>query len=73
MNPKPFIDDFPFDLGYFQSQALVIFALGLIFSGTNPLIGLFLTLFFSIRYWIEKYNLVFVYNKEFEGGGVIKK
>jgi len=30
-------------------------------------------LFFAIKYFIDKYNLTFVYNKEFEGGGVIKK
>ena len=30
-------------------------------------------MFFTIKYWIEKYNLTFVYNREFEGGGVIKK
>lgn len=47
--------------------------MGLIFSGTMPLIGFFACLFFSIRYYIEKYNLTFAYNKEFEGGGVIKK
>lgn len=70
---KPFVDDFTYDLGYFQSQAIVIFTLGLIFSGTNPLIGIFVGLFFTIKYWVEKYNLTFVYNREFEGGGVIKK
>jgi hypothetical protein len=47
--------------------------MGLIFSGTMPLVGLFSCAFFSIRYYIEKYNLTFAYNKEFEGGGVIKK
>lgn len=38
-----------------------------------PIISLVATLFFTIRYQIEKYNLTFAYNKEFEGGGVIKK
>lgn len=47
--------------------------MGLIFSGTMPLIALFMTMFFTIRYYIEKYNLTFAYNKEFEGGGVLKK
>ena len=51
----------------------MIFALGLIFSGTNPLIGIFVATFFAFKYWIEKYNLTFVYSREFEGGGVIKK
>lgn len=70
---KPFVDDFAYDLGYYQSQTIVFFAMGLVFSGTMPLISLFITLFFSMRYYIEKYNLTFSYNKEFEGGGVIKK
>lgn len=70
---KPFVDDFPYDLGYFQSQTIVYFTMGLVFSATMPLVGLFCFTFFSIRYYIEKYNLTFAYNKEFEGGGVIKK
>lgn len=72
-NPKPFKDDFAYDLGYYQSQSIVIFCLGLIFSCTIPMISLFTCTFFVFKYWIEKYNLVFAYNKEFEGGGVIKK
>jgi hypothetical protein len=47
--------------------------MGLIFAGTMPLISVFAMLFFVIKYYIDKYNLTFVYNKEFEGGGVIKK
>jgi hypothetical protein len=47
--------------------------MALIFSGTMPLISFFAMLFFSFKYYIDKYNLTFVYNKEFEGGGVIKK
>ena len=73
LEKKPFIDNFAYDLGFFQSHAIVIFALGLTFTGTNPIIGMFVTVFFTIKYWIEKYNLTFVYNREFEGGGVIKK
>jgi len=73
VSKKPFVDDFAYDLGYYQSHAIVIFTMGLIFSGTNPPIGIFITLFFAIKYWIEKYNLTFVYNRDFEGGGVIKK
>jgi len=47
--------------------------MGIIFAATTPLVGLFCCAFFSIRYYIEKYNLTFAYNKEFEGGGVIKR
>ena len=45
----------------------------LIFSAIVPMISLFAFLFFIYKYHIDKYNLTFVYNKEFEGGGVIKK
>lgn len=47
--------------------------MALIFSGTQPLITLFAALYFTLKYYIDKYNLTFVYNREFEGGGVIKK
>jgi len=47
--------------------------MGLIFSGTMPLQSAFAMLFFTFKYYIDKYNLTFVYNREFEGGGVIKK
>lgn len=33
LNPKPFVDDVPFDLGPRQAQSLVMFAMGLFFSG----------------------------------------
>ena len=71
--PRPFVDDFAYDLGYYQSNAMVIFCMGLVFSGVIPLISLFLMLYFFFRYYIDKYNLIFVYNKEFEGGGIIVK
>jgi hypothetical protein len=47
--------------------------MALIFCGTTPLISLFAFFFFTFKYYIDKYNLTFVYTKEFEGGGVIKK
>jgi hypothetical protein len=50
----------------------VIFTLGLIFCAIVPLIAIFELMFFFIKYFIDKYNLSFVYNKEFEGGGAIK-
>lgn len=48
-----------------------MFAMGLIFSGTSPLQSVFTFAFFAIKYYIEKYNLAFVYNKDYEGVGVI--
>lgn len=45
--------------------------MGLIFSGTCPLQSVFTFAFFGIKYYIEKYNLAFVYTKGYEGIGVI--
>src|SRR4051812_35142643 len=70
---RPFVDDYAFDLGYHHSYSLVIFTIGLIFCPIVPLISIFGFIFFLIKYYVDKYNLTFVYNKEFEGGGVIKK
>lgn len=47
--------------------------MALIFSGTCPPLSVFAMLFFGLKYYIDKYLLTFVYNKEFEGGGAIKK
>ena len=58
---KPFIDDYAFDLGYFQSYSIVIFCMIIIFGGVNPLITIFGFTFFTFKYYIDKYNLTFVY------------
>ncbi len=47
--------------------------MGLLFSGVQPPVSFFLTLFFFFKYYIDKYNLVLVYNREFESGGIIVK
>lgn len=46
--------------------------MGMMFSTVEPIIALFAFTFFLVKFHIDKYNLSFVYNKEFEGGGVIK-
>ena len=67
---KPtFEDTYMFDLGYHQSYSLVIFLNCLIFSSMVPIIPFFAALFFTIKYNIDKYNLIFVYYKEFDSGG----
>ena len=38
-----------------------------------PPISFFLMIFFFFRYYIDKYNLIYAYNREFEGGGIIVK
>lgn len=62
---KPFVDDFAFDLGYHHSYAITVGAMGMIFGTVEPLISICGFLFFLIKYFIDKYNLSFVYNREF--------
>ena len=73
MIKRPFIDDYAFDLGYHHSYALSVFTLCLIFGAVVPVIGFFGFIFFLFKYYVDKYNLTFVYMREFDGGGVIKK
>lgn len=69
----PFQDDYQFDLGYHQSYVLVVFLNCLLFSALVPIIPFFAFIFFSIKYQVDKYNLIFVYFKVYESGGKIRK
>ena len=70
---KEFIDTYAFDLGYHMSYGLTTFAIALCFSTLVPYVPLFATLFFMFKYYVDKYNLSFVYNTEFRGFGFIKR
>ena len=39
------------------------------FSVTMPIVNVFAVIFFFMRYYIEKYNFLFVYQQEYESGG----
>lgn len=54
-------DDYYFDLGYHFAFSITIFTVIFIFSAAVPLIPLFGFLFFGFKYFIDKYNFVFVY------------
>lgn len=62
-------DDWYFDLGYHFAFSITIFTVIFLFSAAVPLIPLFGFLFFTFKYFIDKYNFVFVYNTEFESRG----
>lgn len=47
--------------------------LNLLFSVQIPIINIFGLLFFALRYQFEKYNMTFVYLKEFEARGRLRK
>ena len=73
MVKTPFKDDYQFDLGYHQSYSIVILLNCLIFSSLVPIIPVFAAFFFWIKYYVDKYNLIFVYFKVYESGGKIRK
>ena len=47
----------------------MIFLCSLLFSALVPLISLFAFLVFFVKYFIDKYNLIFVYYKVYESDG----
>jgi hypothetical protein len=58
-----------FDYGYNYSFSITVFMLILCFSTHIPLITPFGALFFYIKYYIDKYNLLFLFPAEFESHG----
>lgn len=69
---RPFIDTYAFDLGYHMAYSLTMFAIALVFSILVPYVPVFAMIFFMFKYYVDKYNLSFVYNTEFQGMGIIK-
>jgi Calcium-dependent channel, 7TM region, putative phosphate len=68
-----FKDTWSFDLGYFQAYSLTMFFLGFLFAVVIPLITIFATFLFLVRFQFDKYNQTFVYFKKFEAKGRLKK
>ena len=65
-------DEHEFPLGYNQSFCLVIFVNCLLFSIIVPVIPFFATIYFHIKYYVDKNNLIFNYCKKYESGGQIR-
>ena len=72
-NKKPFVDTYAFDLGYHMSYGLTTYAIAMVFSTLVPYVPIFAMTFFLFKYFVDKYNLSFVYNTEFLGVGIIKR
>ena len=68
-----FVDDYAYDLGYHMSYGLTTFAIAMMFSTLVPYVPMFAIVFFLFKYYVDKYNLSFVYNSEFRGTGIIRK
>lgn len=56
-----------------MSYGLTTFAIAMVFSTLVPYVPVFAMLFFLFKYYVDKYNLSFVYNTEFHGVGMIKR
>ena len=62
-------DQWYFDLGYHIAFTQIIYCTVLIFSSVAPLITPFGCCFFTIKYFIDKYNILHLYPPEFQGVG----
>lgn len=69
---KTFKDEYPFDLGFNFSFTSTIGLMSLLFSTSIPIVSFFAMFFFFARYFIEKYNVIFVYQQEFESRGTMR-
>ena len=69
---KQYVDVQAYDLGYHMSYSLTAFYIAITFSVMVPYVPLIATVFFLFKYYVDKYNLSFVYNCEFRGTGSIK-
>ena len=58
---RSFKDDWYFDLGYYMSYTSTISLLCLLFCVAMPIMSFFAAFFFAFRFYIEKYNMLFVY------------
>jgi len=58
--------DYYFDLGYHLSFVVVVFTIVFLFSVTAPLISIFGFMFFTFKYFVDKYNFIWVYPKEMD-------
>lgn len=57
-----------FDLAYEYSRVLIILCIVLVFSISMPIILPFGCLFMTVKYWLDKYNLLYVYRVEPSSG-----
>jgi len=65
------VDDWYFDLGYHFAFSITVFTVVIIFSAAAPLIPIFGFLFFAIKYYVDKYNWLYVYENEFQSQGIL--
>lgn len=60
-------DKWYFDIGFNIAFTQIIFCIVLIFAQVSPLITIFGSIYFAIKYFIDKYNLLYVFPNEYDG------
>jgi hypothetical protein len=70
---EPFKDTWYFDIGFNQSYSSTMYLLAIIFTTLMPLSSFFGFLFFFYKFYVTKYNFIYVYIKEFEGSAKLRK
>jgi hypothetical protein len=65
LSPVRFVDEFYFDVSWYFAYALVVFSIGLFFSTIAPAIPIICFIWFYVKYWIDKYNFIYVYHKKY--------
>lgn len=70
---KSFKEKFSFDYGYNYAFSLVIFLVVISFSILVPILPILGWFYFLVRYSIDKYNLCFIFSKEYDSSGKLSK
>jgi hypothetical protein len=66
LSESAYVDTWIFNYGYQLSFVTIIWGIGLFFSAIAPIIPCICFLYFFLKYWIDKYNLMYVYPVEFD-------
>jgi hypothetical protein len=67
------IDFYRFEIGYSIAFNQVVYTIVFLYSLISPIITLFGALYFTIKYFVDKYNLTHVYPKNYDSRGELAK
>jgi len=66
LHPSRYEDDWFWDVGWFFAFSMVVFAIGTFFTTLAPIVPAICFFFFCFKYWVDKYNFIYVYSKEYD-------
>ena len=72
-NGKTRFEDWFYDLSFKSSIAVSFFTFGLCFCVLYPFISVLVLLFLICQFYIDKYNLMYIYPLEFESQRISRK